>query len=212
MKKILFFGLLLLLMASPAMAQRKQKEPGNKLGVAYFALSGTEYTLQSSTSITTGSEPMVGPAFFYERVFLSRFSAGVKYASGLDRSLDMWIDGNTVSIVEKTVLTSFDFKAYFKDHSSSGLKPYLGVGFGNLVSSSVVTTIAASGNTEGNTSATVPTTTLNLGADYLLEFGAVRFDFGTTTGRRRDLDGHTTYKALYKMDGASFSVGVYSFF
>ena len=212
MKKYILLALVLILAASPAMAQRKKKEPKNKLGVAYYTLSGAEYTLQSTTDISTATGNMIGPAFFYERVFLSRFSAGLKYATGLDRSMDLNLDGNTVSVVETTALASFDFKAYFKNHESPGMKPYLGVGFGTLTSSSEVTTITSTSNDTGNTSATVPITTLNFGFDYMMEFGAVRVDLGTTSGRRRDLEGHSDYKALYQMDGTSVAIGVYSFF
>ena len=216
MKKYLFVALAILLLASPAMAQRKVKEPKNKLGVAQYRHTGAIYELQSVSTgaITTGTGVMVGPAFFYERVFKSRFSAGLKYSTGLDRSLSLSLDGSAISVVETTTLTSFDFKAYFKDHSAPGFKPYLGVGWGTLASTSAVTTTAAgsSSSSEGSTTATVPITSLNFGFDYVMEFGAVRFDLGNATGSRRDLTSHSAYKANYTMDGSSVAIGVYSFF
>lgn len=214
MKKYLFVALAILLLASPALAQRKVKEPKNKIGFSQINHTGAIYELESAstTQVDTDTGKMVGLGIFYERVFQSRFSAGLKYSTGLDRSLNLNIDGNRVSVVEATKLTSFDFKAYFKDHSAAGLKPYLGVGWGTMVSTSTVTTIATSGNTEGTTTASVPITSLNLGFDYLMEFASVRFDLGNATGSRRDLTSHSAYKANYTMDGSSVAIGVYSFF
>ena len=212
MKRTLLTLLLLGLLTLPALAQQNKKEPNTKIGAFHYTHSGAQYPLSDSTSSSTASDDLIGAGFFYERVFLSRFSAGLKYSSLLDRSLVQTVGGQTVTTVEQTALASFDFKAFFKDHSSNGFKGFLGVGFGSYTPKSTVTTIAASGNTEGNTGAAVPISSLSVGFDYLLDFGGVRVEAYSITGSRRDLTGHPSYTANYRYDGSAFEVGVFSFF
>ena len=205
---LLFLGLLTL----PALAQQNKKEPNTKFGAFHYTHTGAQYTLSSTTASSTATDDLIGAGFFYDRVFLSRFSAGFKYSSLLDRSLVQNLGGTTVTTVEQTSLASFDFKAFFKDHSSNGFKGFLGVGFGTYTPKSKVTTIATGGNTEGNTGATVPFSSLSVGFDYLLDFGGVRVEAFSITGSRRDLTGHPSYTANYRYDGTALEVGVFSFF
>jgi len=211
-RTILLFLILILGASSPLWAQKKVKEPKNKFGAIHYTHTGAQYTLSSATGSATASDDLVGAGFFYERLFLSRFSAGLKYSGFLERSLTQSLDGDTISTVETTTMTTLDFKAFFKDHSQSGMKPFLGVSFGTYAPMSVVTTIAAAGNTEGSTAASVPVTGLSFGFDYILEFGGVRVEGYSITGKRRDLTSHDTYIANYRYDGSALSIGVYSFF
>jgi len=208
----LIFLILILGATGPAWAQKKKKEPKNKFGAIHYTHTGAQYTLSSATSTSTASDDLVGAGFFYERLFLSRFSAGFKWSSFLERSTTHSLDSNTVTVLEKTSMTTFDFKAFFKDHMQNGMKPFLGVSFGTYAPKSTITTIATAGNTEGSTAASVPITGLSFGFDYILDFGGVRVEGFSITGKRRDLTGHDTYIANYRYDGSALSVGVYSFF
>ncbi|MDT8445957.1 MAG: hypothetical protein RRB13_03540 [bacterium] len=212
MKRIILLLIALTLASSPVWAQQRKKEPKNKFGAIHYTHSGGSYTLQSSTDSSSVTEPLIGAGFFYERVFQSRFSAGLKYSGFLERSLTQTVDGTSVTTVEKTAMTTLDFKAYFKDHLQNGMKPFLGVAFGTYTPASTVTTLAATGNTEGNTTASVPITSLSAGFDYVLDFGGVRAEVGSVSGKRRDLSGHDTYSANYQFDGTSIAIGVFSFF
>lgn len=212
MKRFLIVLITLLLATSPAWAQVRKKEPKNKFGAMHYTHSGGQYTLQSATDTSTVDEPLIGAGFYYERVFQSRFSAGLKFSSFLERSLTQTLDGNTVTTVENTTMFTLDFKAFFKDHMMNGFKPFMGVAFGTYAPSSTVTTIEATGNTEGTTTASVPITSLSVGFDYVLDFGGVRFEAGAVNGKRRDLEGHDTYTANYQYDGSAVSIGVFSFF
>ena len=124
----------------------------------------------------------------------------------------MLVDSEVVDILETTSFAAFDFKAYFKDHTSPGIKPYLGVGFGNYTATTTVTQVSTTTNTEGTTTATVPVTMLNVGFDFVSEFGGMRFDVGMISGTRRDRESHDSFDAKYDYTGQAVSIGVFSFF
>jgi len=215
MKQLLTL-LIALLIATPAFAQQKREEAKNKAGALYYTHSGSSYVLHDNTANVdyTGTGNIVGPAFFYERIILSRFTVGVTYSSMLERSMDIKTSTATVNVVENITMTTFDFKAYFKDHRRPGWKPYLGVSFGTMAVADTlsVTTTGTTTATEEETKATVPVTFLRAGMDLTMGFGGVRIDFGQATGSRRDLESSTNYRAKYVMDGSSLAIGVFSHF
>ena len=210
----LICGLLLMLTTS-AVAQRKPKEPSNKAGAIHYTQSGSTYTLKdNSTSLSvSASDTIVGAAFFYERLFKSKFSAGLQYSSFLERSIEFSIGTNELNVVEATALTIIDFKAFFKDHSRPGFKPYIGVGFGQYTMASTISTTDSTGSTsDSTTEAVVPVTILNLGADYFRDFGGFRLNVGVVSGKRNDLTSNDTYQATYQATGVVFGISVYSLF
>ena len=219
MKTILILICSLFLLTSNTLAARR-KEPKNKAGAVYYTHSGSQYTLISNATgnSISSNAAFIGVAFFYERLILSRFSAGLKFSSFLERSMALTLDNNKIDVLEKVTLFMLDFKAFFKDHTSSGLKPFIGVGYGQYnVSSSISVTASGSTTTQEDkqtTKVTIPVTSLNFGFDYFTDFGGIRLEGGLLTGNRSDLSNSDSdgYKAKYQASGATASVGVYSFF
>ena len=214
------FGILLFcpLFVDPAAAQVRD-EPKNKAGVIHYTHTGANYNLLSNETASTvdASEPLVGAVIFYERIFQSRFSAGLKYSSFLERNMETTIDDNELVILEAVTLFNLDVKAYFSDHLLPGFKAFLGVAFGNYTVTSTVTTTSTNDDgtttsTEGQTTATVPITVMNVGFDLMSDFGGIRIAAGLPTGKRNDFEGHTEYKAAYDYSGAVVTIGVFSFF
>ncbi len=194
----------------------KIKEPKSKAGATYHSHAAGSYTLVNTTSSAegSGSGNLVGTVFFYDRLFLDRFSAGLRFSSFLERSMDVTIGTSTVNILETASFWSMDFKAFFKDHMRPGFKPFLGVSYGNYtVKSTLTTTTTGSATTtEDNTAATIPVTVLSGGFDYIFGFGGVRLEAGQVTGSRNDLDSSSTYRASYQYGGSTLGISVYAFF
>ena len=209
----------LLILTTDVFAARK-REPKNKAGAVYYTHSGSELTLRSNSTGAedSSSDPFIGAVFFYDRIFLSRFSAGIKFSSFLERNMEFNIDGSKVDVLEKVTMIMLDFKAYFKDHSANGLKPYIGVGYGQYqVDSKISVTASGSATTEEDkqtVKATIPVTAINVGFDYFTDFGGIRAEGGVITGSRNDLSNSDSdgYKAKYQASGFVASIGVYSFF
>ena len=127
--------------------------------------------------------------------------------------MQMIVGTNTVDILETASFWALEFKAFIKDNMRPGLKPFLGVGYGNYTTTSSLSVIPASGSiTEDETTATIPFTLLSGGFDYTFGFGGVRLEVGTTTGKRTDLESSSTYYASYDYTGSIFNFSVYSFF
>lgn len=219
MKTLMKVGLLLLvfsLWSIPQLAaQEKAKELKNKMGATYLNHSGGTYTLGEKTSGNqdSASDSMVGTTFFYERIFYSRFSMGFAYSPLLEKSLDMKVGTNIINVIEKTTYSVFDFKAFFREHTRPGFKPFLGVGFGTYsVASAMLITDSANVTTEDATTASIPVTMLNLGFDYTMTNTGIRMEMNQVTGTRRDLESSDTYNANYRVDGTSVGIAVYSHF
>ena len=191
---------------------RRTREPKNKFGSVYHVISGTDYTLTNKTTGAKGtaSDSIVGAVFFYERIFDSKFSMGINGTSFLERNMSMEVGAETLEIVETSTLVLLHFKAYHKDHSMGGAKPYLGVGLGSLSVSSLIT--SATDTTGSTTSATIPITVISAGLDYFWESGGFRGEVGYVTGERSDLENHDTYSAKYQATGSTGSIGVYWLF
>lgn len=193
----------------------KLKVPKNKLGATHHTHNTGAYTLeeQSSTNSGTASGALVGFALFYERLFGDRFGAGLKYGYGLERSLEMeGLGSNDVKILEQASFFSLEFKAYMKDNIRPGLKPFLGVSYGQYTTTSTLSVISSGTATEDETTATIPFTVLSAGSDYTFGFGGIRLEFGISTGERDDLESSDTYFANYDYSGSILGISVYSFF
>ncbi|MDX2469963.1 MAG: hypothetical protein QNL04_05230 [SAR324 cluster bacterium] len=220
MRLVMKLGLLLLAFSlwgfAPLAAQEKIKEKKNKMGATYYNHSGGTYTLKEKSSgyNDSASDSMVGTTFFYERIFLSRFSIGVAYSSFLEKSLDMYVGTNTINVIEQTSYTAVDFKAFFREHARPGWKPFLGVGFGTHTVASAMTITADSATTTSTdaTAASIPVTMLNWGFDYTMDATGIRMEMNQVTGTRRDLESSDTYSANYIVDGTSVGIAVYSHF
>ncbi len=197
---------------SSAFAQWRKKVPKNKLGAIYATVVGTTYELTNRTpdnvnsgKSESGSSQIVGAVFFYERIFLGRFSAGIEATSFLERQMELKVGTEVVDVVEKSKMIALDFKAFYRDHAIRGVKPYLKVGFGTLKMESDLKMAAA--GTSTSTSADIPITLLALGFDYILEAGGFRFEVGSVTGERKDL-GDEKFTAEYQAHGTTASIGV----
>lgn len=213
MKKILLFIILITMVSSSVLfAQRRTREAKNKFGAVYHVISGTDFTLTNKTTGASGtaSDSIIGAVFFYERIFDSKFAMGINGTSFLERNMSMEVGSTTLEVVEQSTLVMLHFKAYHKDHSAGGAKPYLGVGLGSL---SVSSLIKSSTDTAGSTtSASIPVTVISAGLDYFWESGGFRAELGYMTGERSDLESHTTYSAKYQATGSTGSIGVYWLF
>ena len=212
---VLLMSCLLGLVSTSATAQRKIKVPKSKIGATHHTHSTGDFELDEKASTSDGSisSPLVGFALFYERLFLDKFSAGFKYGYGLERSMETTVGTNDLEILETASFWSLEFRAFVKDNIRPGLKPFLGVAYGNYSVNSTITIIPSAGaETEEETSATIPFTMLSFGADYTFGFGGIRLEVGQTTGKRNDLDGSDTYRVTYNYDGSIVGISVYSFF
>ncbi|MBU3914582.1 hypothetical protein KKA14_03525 [bacterium] len=212
-KVVLFCGVCLFWLNTAYAAEAKI--PKNKAGAIYYSQSGSEYTLVNKLTAGSGSDSdsLIGTVFFYERMFLDRFSMGFKYSSFLERNLSFEEGTNTLDVLETASFWSLDFKAFFRDNMRPGLKPFLGVSYGNYSLSSAITISPAAGSSsEETTTATIPVTILSTGFDYVFGFAGVRIEVGQSTGSRNDPDGSSTYRAAYQYGGLISSVSVYSFF
>ena len=85
-----------LMLTPAAFAQRKPKESKNKFGAIHYRHSNSTYTLTGkssgdagTTESTDGSETIVGTMFFYDRVFKSKFAAGLIYSPFLERRMEI---------------------------------------------------------------------------------------------------------------------------
>jgi len=212
-KTVLFLILIAMVSSSILFAQaRRTRESKNKFGSVYHVISGSDFTLTNTTTGETGtaSDSIVGAVFFYERIFDSKFSMGLNGTSFLERNMTIAVGSETLEVVEQSTLILLHFKAYHKDHSAGGIKPYLGVGVGSLSVSSTIT--SATDTTGSTTSATIPITVISAGLDYFWESGGFRVEVGYLTGERSDLEGHDTYAAKYQATGSTGSIGVYWLF
>ncbi len=193
----------------------KPKIPKTKIGATHHTHNTGDYTLseQGTSSTGTASGSLVGFALFAERLFFDRFSAGFKYGYGLERSMSMQVGTNTLEILENASFWSLEFRAFVKDNLRPGLKPFLGVSYGNYSVTSTITILPTGGSkTEDQTAATIPFTMLSAGADYTFGFGGVRAEIGQVTGKRNDLESSSTYYGSYNYDGSILGISVYSFF
>lgn len=191
------------------------KVPKTKIGATHHTHATGDYTLteQSTGSNGSASGNLIGFAFFAERLFLDRFGAGFKYGYGVERSFDMQVGTSSLEVLENATFWSLEFRAYVKDNISTGLKPFLGVSYGNYSVTSTITVIPLTGSTsEEQTTATIPFTMLSAGADYTFGFGGVRLEAGQVTGKRNDLESSSVYYAAYNYNGSVVGISVYAFF
>ena len=200
--------------ALPAKAQ-KLKIPTTKIGATYHTHNTGNYTLTDQTTGESGdaSGSLIGIAWFVEHLFMDRFSAGFKYGYGLERSMDIEVGTTQLEILESASFWALEFRAFVEDNLRPGLKPFLGVSYGNYSVTSTITIVPATGTTsEETTTATIPYTMLSGGADYTFGFGGVRLEIGQATGQRNDLEGSDTYYASYNYDGSIVAISVFVFF
>jgi hypothetical protein len=193
----------------------KPKVPKTKIGATHHTHNTGDFTLSEQGTTNTGSASgnLVGFALFAERLFFDRFSAGLKYGYGLERSMQMLVGTNTLEILENASFWALEFKAFVKDNLRPGIKPFLGVSYGNYSVVSTISILPTTGSvTEDQTGATIPFTTLSAGADYTFGLGGIRAEVGQVTGKRNDLEGSSTYYASYNYDGTVIGISVYSFF
>ena len=214
MKKIILFLIIFSMFSSSILfAQaRRTRQPKNKFGAVYYGISGADFTFTNKTTGESGtaSDSIIGAVLFYERIFDSKFAVGINGTSFLERNMSIEVGSKTLEIVEQSTLVLLHFKAYHKDHSAGGIKPYLGVGLGSLSVSSLIT--STTDTTGSTTSATIPVTVISAGLDYFWESGGFRLEVGYLTGERSDLEGHDTYSAKYQATGSTGSIGVYWLF
>ncbi len=212
---VLLMSVFLGLVSISAKAQTRIKVPKSKIGATPHTHSTGNFELDAKASTDEGSVSgsLVGFALFYERLFLDKFSAAFKYGYGLERSMETTIGTDDLEILETASFWSLEFRAFVRDNIRPGLKPFLGVAYGNYSVNSTITIIPTAGTeSEEDTSATIPFTMLSLGADYTFGFGGIRLEAGQTTGRRNDLDSSDTYRVTYNYDGSVVGISVYSFF
>lgn len=194
----------------------KIKVPKTKVGALYHSHATGNYLLWESANSSNqdkDSDNLVGFGLFAERIFLDRFGAGIKLGYGLERNLSLNVGSNSIQALETASFWSLDFKAFVRDHTRPGLKPFLGVGYGNYTTQSTLSVIPASGSvSEDKTGATIPFTTLSAGMDYTFGMGGFRLEGAISTGKRTDLESSSTYFATYDFTGAIFNFSVYSFF
>ncbi len=212
--KIITVFCLMLLISSQVFAA-KPKIPKTKIGATHHTLSPGSFTLseQGTTSTGTSTGNLVGFALFAERLFFDRFSAGLKYGYGLERSMQMQVGTNTLEILENASFWALEFRAFVKDNLRPGIKPFLGVSYGNYSVVSTINILPTTGSkSEDQTGTTIPFTQLSAGVDYTFGFGGVRAEVGQVTGKRNDLESSSTYYASYNYDGSVVGISVYSFF
>jgi hypothetical protein len=205
---LVMFGTGILFAATP-------KVPKTKFGATHHTHTTGDYTLTEQGTGNTGSASgsLVGFALFAERLFLDRFSAGFKYGYGLERSFEMQVGTSSLEVLENATFWALEFRAFAKDNISTGLKPFLGVSYGNYTVTSTITIIPTTGSTsEEQTGATIPYTMLSAGADYTFGFGGIRIEAGQVTGKRNDLESSSVYYAAYNYNGSIVGISVYSFF
>ncbi|MCP4298630.1 MAG: hypothetical protein GY786_23830 [Proteobacteria bacterium] len=187
----------------------------NKMGGINYTHSTANYILTNTTTSATGSDAIAikGTTIFYERMLTGRFSLGFTYSSFLERTSEFSVGSVSYSSLEKISMYSIDFKSYFEIHKREGWKPYMGVSFGSYTAASELTVNTLGTLTDEKTGATIPTTSLSFGYDWVLEFGGLRFDYTMMSGKRSDSDTYTGHKATYDYTNSSvFGIGVYSFF
>ena len=82
--KIMFFVLLVTFWNTGNLFAAKVKIPKNKAGALYHSHTTGDYTLSEQGTANSGADSasLIGFGFFYERLFLDRFSAGFKYGYG----------------------------------------------------------------------------------------------------------------------------------
>ena len=212
---VMLVSCFLILGSISATAQTRVKVPKSKIGATHHTHSTGDFELDEKATTLEGSSsaPLVGFALFYERLFLDKFSAAFKYGYGLERSMETTIGTNELEILETASFWALEFRAFVKDNIRPGLKPFLGVAYGNYSVNTTITIIPTAGSeTEEETSATIPYTMLSVGADYTFGFGGIRLEAGQTTGKRNDLEGSDTYRVTYNYDGSVVGISVYSFF
>lgn len=214
---VLGLGVLLITFAGTGnIYAAKIKVPKTKVGALYHSHATGNYTIWEQTTSSNqdrASDNLVGFGLFAERIFLDRFGAGIKLGYGLERNLSLTVGSNTIQALEAASFWSLDFKAFVRDHTRPGLKPFLGVGYGNYTTQSTLSVISGSGTVaEDKTGATIPFTSLSAGMDYTFGMGGFRLEGAISTGKRTDLDSSSTYFATYDYTGAIFNFSVYSFF
>lgn len=194
----------------------KIKVPKTKVGALYHSHATGNYLIWEKTNSANqdkAADNLVGFGLFAERIFLDRFGAGVKLGYGLERNLALTVGSNAIQSLETASFWSLDFKAFVRDHTRPGLKPFLGVGYGNYTTQSTLSIIPSSGSvSEDKTKATIPFTVLSAGMDYTFGMGGFRLEGAISTGKRTDLESSSTYFATYDFTGAIFNFSVYSFF
>ncbi|MDH5561717.1 MAG: hypothetical protein OEY59_12780, partial [Deltaproteobacteria bacterium] len=168
----------------------------------------------STTTLDSAATPLSGTTLFYERMLTGRFGLGLTFSSFLERSFQLTIGTDIYDILETVTAMSFDFKTYFSEHKKEGWKTYMGVSFGQYtVASTIVKTDSNGATTDGKTGATVPTTSLSFGVDYVLEFGGFRMDTAIINGKRYDKTGFDLHDAVYDYSTTTVvELGVFSFF
>ncbi len=187
--------------------------PSNKIGVYLFEFQGPVYELDNLTTKESGSEKLSGTVLFYERILSDVFTLGIKYGSGMTRTLEFDIGSSEVTIEETVSYQALEIKSYGTNHRKGGFKPYLAVSYGMLTATSTISTSPESGSiAEDETTAVIPIKAWCIGFDYILWKIAFRMEIGQSNGSRNDLESSDTYRAKYQYDTTTAGVALAYFF
>ncbi len=183
--------------------------PATKLGVYQFQFHGAKYELEDQDSGDDGSEVLVGNVIFLERILLDVFAIGLKYGSGLTRTLELKLGDDDVTIEETASYQALELKTYADKHWKEGFKPYLAVGYGILTTSSAISIEPDSGTASDETTGqSIPIKSWCIGFDYILWSFILRAEIGQTNGSRIDLESSTTYQADYDYDTQTIALAL----
>ena len=212
MKKTLTTALVaLFLMTVSAAAQ--DSYPTIKLGLAWAAISGTDYThTESGIGQVTVNESMVGTNFMFEYVMFENFGLEVDYTlSPFERNFGLSVAGTTIAdnVKESAKFWSYGANLYFNKANRKGLNYWVGVSTGVMT----VTHEFFGGTRDGkSTTQTLNLQMFRIGMDWVTALAGLRLSYQGQVGEGTNTKGITgvTQKSDYRGDMAS--IGVYAFF
>ena len=214
-KTILVSAILLLALATSAYGQGRQGRGSTmKAGLVRTIISGPAYTIENADGSVsaTNADPLTGNDVFFEYVLFNRL--GLEARTGLTAATRNYqLDDSTgavlTNVTESARPTTVGMNLYFAGHTGAGLKPFLGLGAGQ-----VAVALEFSGGTlpVQTITQTVPLNTLKLGVDWVKENSGIRLEVVSQSGSIIDTSSIATYTQTVDYTGTVIGVALYAFF
>ena len=213
-QRIILAALVLFLFSGVALGQGRGKGPTMKAGLIRTMISSPTYTIENTDGSVTANnaDPMTGNDVFFEYILFDRL--GLELETGLTaavRDYQLKDAGGTVitNVSESSRPVILGMNLYFSSHSGSGLKPYIGLGAGQMgVSMELNGGILA----QQTFSHTVPLNTIKLGFDWIKDNSGARLEAMSIAGSTIDTTSISGYTQTVDYNATVVGIALFAFF
>ena len=185
-----------------------------KAGLIRTMISSPTFTLENADGSVSANnaDPMTGNDAFFEYVLFDRL--GLELQAGLTAATRDYqlkdASGALISNVKESARPVIvGMNLYFTSHSGSGLKPYMGLGAGQMA---VTTEFSGGALATQNVAHTVPLNTIKLGTDWIKENSGARLEVMSISGSTIDSSSIAGFSQKVDYTATVVGIALFAFF